>query len=930
MFGHEALSDIPAIRERPNASEPPPEYLWEFGDGTELGTNVPYAEHDFAPAIDFQREYQQFDVTVTHQRPPFSTVTRTLVIYNAYFSLKTSLGALVPPVDELGDARKSNDGYLVTMKVTNPETFPITFTRRRLIPIFADNDAPADPLPVETLPTPVTVPAGSTQVIQVSAPFDQIPGDAVGFSAYYAGEAPDGTPVRIGGHFDVSPHERFSAGLGISLGSPSQPHHQAIGKMFSQAVRSIQNRPGASLTLGDVRLAGHRGDADLNNFALVRPIISNINHVLSSSRRTARRIVNPIAQRLHTELQLTPHDITGFGRPLDHQPQEGSLCDPFNPPEDVPADLVCQATSETALVVSPGRFMNARKGDIVLSPGGNGLIGGLLQQVTPAQRYSHSGIMTRNHDQITHCTMSEERMMAYPVGTDPVTGDPAPVHGFRPDAVKYGWPGAITQTVENAVTGEPFLDPETASLPSDQKKWYMLHSFGAQPEGMDLGGSWVIVPPLVVMPDPFDETPALRRQLHAIADDAAAQTGKGHYRFFCYSDPTITQTAPPESGWAAGTFPAVCSSFIWKMMKQHGVQLEGRGPITQDGDLEILDKEAGAEVGPTTPDGLYLYRATEWLNAAHWFHDALANRVYAKTGWIGELFTKAVEHITNEILNTFDTDQTQTDDDNTPWQQQRDTNAVSPDNLLFWDKPSAGIGSLYGFAQPLIYREPRYDVVTVYRWKKVVARGNLSGLVSFNNTPVGGSMVQLTDDMTTFSDGSGHYQLTNVPFGQYVVVAQKVQPDGTFLSAHPALDLDAPDTTFDIHLQPPPEQYRTVHINGNIHTRYTRWIGPVKVDDQSGDQPFYRALDVGPFNTHAETTVTHDVVDAHAVLHITVDWKVNDNSILVGFTFQLHDQTTGNNFAVPKDGWQSWWATCTADNDESKVDFTVANDLKQA
>jgi hypothetical protein len=182
--------------------------------------------------------------------------------------------------------------------------------------------------------------------------------------------------------------------------------------------------------------------------------------------------------------------------------------------------------------------MNARKGDIVLSPGGNGFIGNLLRQVDHPQRYSHSGIMTRNHDQITHCTMNEDRLMAYPVGKDSLTGDPQPVDGFRPDAVKYGWPGVITQTVENAVTEEPFLDPETANLPSDQQKWYALQSFGAQPVGMTIDQSWEIVPSLVVMPDPFEETVALRTALHAIADDAAAQTGKGHYRFFCYSDPT--------------------------------------------------------------------------------------------------------------------------------------------------------------------------------------------------------------------------------------------------------------------------------------------------------------------------------------------------------------------------------------------------------
>ena len=85
--------------------------------------------------------------------------------------------------------------------------------------------------------------------------------------------------------------------------------------------------------------------------------------------------------------------------------------------------LVCQATPETREVVTPARFLNALKGDVILSPGGNGSIGGLLLQVTPPQHYSHSGIMTRNYDQVTHSTASEDRLMDYPNGS--VFGQPS-------------------------------------------------------------------------------------------------------------------------------------------------------------------------------------------------------------------------------------------------------------------------------------------------------------------------------------------------------------------------------------------------------------------------------------------------------------------------------------------------------------------------
>jgi hypothetical protein len=109
------------------------------------------------------------------------------------------------------------------------------------------------------------------------------------------------------------------------------------------------------------------------------------------------------------------------------QPVEGAECDPDNLPELTQEQLddgwACQATPELREVVAPSRFLNALKGDIVLDPG-TGIIGGLLRQVVPPQRYSHCGIMTRNYDQITHSTTSEDRLLDYPNGS--IMGEPAP------------------------------------------------------------------------------------------------------------------------------------------------------------------------------------------------------------------------------------------------------------------------------------------------------------------------------------------------------------------------------------------------------------------------------------------------------------------------------------------------------------------------
>jgi hypothetical protein len=572
--------------------------------------------------------------------------------------------------------------------------------------------------------------------------------------------------------------------------------------------------------------------------------------------------------------------------------------------------------------------MNARKGDAVLAPGGNGLIGGLLTQVTVPQRYSHSGIMTTNYDQVTHCTASSDRMQDYPVGSIPTDG-PEPVDGFRVDVVRYGWPGTITQTVENAVNGEQLKDPEGG-------KPYNIQAFDGSADAATIAGSWQIIPPMVVKPDPMLETDQLRLQLHKVADDAAAHTGKFHYRFFCYTDPTIGKTivAPADAGWAKGTSPGVCSAFIWLMMKRNGMHLQGAGDTVRLGDLSPAEIEAGAKIGPATPDGLYLYSGAERSHAGQWLHDQIYNKAYdtisQKAGILGgvlEFFTKLADHVSNETCNAFAADHIQTDDDNEDWKNAQDSNAVSPDNIMLWNGPAAATPGPYGYAEPLVYREPRYDTVTIYKWRQVQLTGTLQGRVIYRGQPQAHAMVQLYDGKSAGTDANGHYVLQNVPYGSYLAKTQLVLQDRSFLSARPKVTINAPNTTLDIQLADPPDLFRTVKIEGKIHTHYTYHI-IVKTEDKSADLPFYVERNVGPYHTHEEYSVTNTVEDAHATLHVVLDWQL-DKSVTGSFTFNLHDKTFTNNFHIAKDGTGTWWATCSSHNDDARVDFKISNTLKQ-
>jgi hypothetical protein len=243
---------------------------------------------------------------------------------------------------------------------------------------------------------------------------------------------------------------------------------------------------------------------------------------------------------------------------------------------------------------------------------------------------------------------------------------------------------------------------------------------------------------MVVKPDPLDETPQIRTKLAGIADFAANQEGKSHYRFFCYTDPTIglTDKAPNGAKWAAGTFPAVCSSLIWMSIRQSNEKIEGA--------LEPADLDGGAQIALKTPDGLYVYDADERLASGEVLFNRLHLMVVQQVGGFIEFLTDAADDISNQILNTFASDWADwAAKDSEKWRQTTDANAVSPQNLMFYDSP------LYGFSEPLIFRDARVEDVVIHKWKKVAQTGTIKGVVKFQGKPVQGVNVLLSVSQAT-------------------------------------------------------------------------------------------------------------------------------------------------------------------------------------
>lgn len=873
----------------PKASTPM-QFEWDFGDGHSATTETPVVNHDYFAAIDHASGIGHFLVTCNIKHAGI-TVRRSLTIHSAYAICKRT-GTVVPHVTADLFAHKQYQMIRGMLTVHNVEDEPLILNKMSITPTSDDGDAVVIPRPFITLDNPVTIPAKSISMIGVNVEFvtgtpqnGQLHYNDKGFSVVYGGTT-TGMPVRVSAVFDIPVEEWGKKPQAIPL--PDVPPHQRKPWPWDEvenAFRAVVN-PGdpamgldhsildaktgtVAVALGALDSSTSRAVMRAKGERVLSTVLAPVASALQSIQQTPRvmTVMSAPAQapriamttRLAVGAKRAPQlasaapvlaglDIGGSRGPiyaLDGPPMpgfiaEGQVCDPDNLTEgDLAAadagQLVCQLTTETKDVLMPARWMNARKGDCILSPGGDGIIGGLMLNVKPAQWYSHSGIMTRNYDEITHSTGSQDRLMDHLIGLLSDGSD-----GFEPKVLKYIWPGAIRQTVQASIEGENFPDPE-------YDKSYKMSAFGPHAVGVTHNDQFKMIPPLVLKPDPMQETPAVRTALHAIATDAANDAGrpdkktKYHYRWYCYTDPTIGQGAPegPDAGWAAGTHASVCSSYIWMHAKARSAHLETDQALVTPTDLEPNDVANGATVRPTTPDGLYNYSADERSAAAHWLYDTIYNQAYEKAGWFGEILTDGADDVANQFLNAFANDDADGKDSD-EWETVTDADAISPDNMLWWDGPA--LGGLYGYAEPALYREPRVESYTVSKWKKVLSRGTVRGTIFDEHGPTGGAIVQVFDGKTTFSAANGSYSLTDVPLGSYLLKSSKVI-DGVLYSAQVNINVNSADQVVDIHLQPPAERYRLAQIFIDFFGRDYENFG----DDELLDPgPEYFELELGP------------------------------------------------------------------------------------
>lgn len=453
----------------------------------------------------------------------------------------------------------------------------------------------------------------------------------------------------------------------------------------------------------------------------------------------------------------------------------------------------CAYEGDSRFTRVPEQVPYAQKGDLTLSPGdGVGFISGIVASLEPPQVYDHMGMFVDHGRTIRHCTSSMDRIEDDSLFTSEISIKLAgvitlektkvPLNGFRPDLVRFGWPGSITQTVEEVYrTGRNSLNPrwafanvnpgqdtEDPERPGEPFRLYHLPRAERQrrvefadPErrandslskterivrlqdtSVHIGEPAKEYKALLVRPHPQFEL-LVRDALKLVAE--SAKRIDAHYRFFAYTrgdiglDPSFEAPVagdgawsglPQGADWAAGTIGAMCSSFVWTAVQRANERFEAdsRPLILLEDRLDQEDPNLGLEYGSL--DGFYLYQAAERNKAGtklvakiekkirDRFDDQIPDVAY---GLLPELLLfreVTAANVSKQIANAFASDGCEVFDDS--WESPTNGDTASPDNTLFFWDLKAHVGRL---VQPegkiAVYGDSVPIQLTPPRWRRV-------------------------------------------------------------------------------------------------------------------------------------------------------------------------------------------------------------------
>ena len=286
--------------------------------------------------------------------------------------------------------------------------------------------------------------------------------------------------------------------------------------------------------------------------------------------------------------------------------------------------------------------------------------------------------MVGDHTEVRQATAVADRVNQFYRGS--ILGiQKAPTDGIEPDALRYQWPGTVTQTIEQAYLswrdhpyerdedGETKKDNNDVSIPSPGLGYldaatgssYIIDSLSFSPTAITSAHGPELLWPLVVTSCPALTTPEVISARRRVA--AAARDIRGHYRLHGYTRGSIAtngayegppsyeaSVSDPACNGAAGeisvrsTQALVCSTLPWAAVQLANERAASAVPpmprIVLDGrlDMPVLlgPEQEGCHasafrkpnrgidrVDANTPDGLYFYGKAEREKAARWLHD---------------------------------------------------------------------------------------------------------------------------------------------------------------------------------------------------------------------------------------------------------------------------------------------------------------------
>lgn len=702
--------------------------------------------------------------------------------------------------------------------IVNDENEPIELVARQFEVLFDDADRVIVPEPASSFA--MTIEPQGRGVIDCSIPRHKLPSEAFGFAFHLHGRTSSGLKVEASAYFEHYTYRRqWSQVRNLDA-------QELLGRAKAALSQDTSRRPeGVFVGLASAG-AAEISAAGLSNYVeAMRPVWS------AADRERFDRALDDVLrvppERFGMQIMGGDGDAFFLGQ---------SCLQDEEPPS---AELACKLTGTRGQVYVPSRIVNAKKGDVILAPGGPlGFIGGLLQQVKPPQHYSHSGLMTSNFYRLRHSTASDEWIQDEVYGRTLLDPDAVGTEGVSPQSLKYIWPGTVDQTVEQAFLGSWFA---YKSADGKREKAYKIGAFSKSPEYFE-GEHREIAFPLVVKPDPLLEgDPAfahLRKTLSRVAEKA--KTIVGHYRFYCYSDGAISRTndvahRAPDLGpgwWASGSRATVCSTLIFAAIDDLSsdpdpldVQIEGKRAMLEVADLERPGADDKADVDRDTRDGLYLYSSQERKDAADWLYQRVYGDVLAKSGDLGRLFTDAPDDFANQICNAFAFDYTGREfdgedaKDSDKWKSPGVGRTVSPDDILrFWDRPVSApngeVRGLYGSAQRMVFRDSVFEERELGTWVRREHLGKLAVEVKYRGQPMAGADVKVGGQVGV-TDARGKVTI-ELPEGKYEVSVAAMRGEQFFEGKAPAQVLDKQTTPVSIDLPDPPEFARILIIGGSI------------------------------------------------------------------------------------------------------------------